>query len=114
VLRAPLGPAPTLAAYCASRIVADEMEILSLAVGAGWRRQGIGGWLVRLAFSLGARSGARTAFLEVRSGNGPARQLYARQGFAEVGRRLSYYKNPDEDAIVLSRGLPAKGGLWKS
>ncbi len=116
VLRAPLRPAAAhaLVAYCASRVVADEMEILSLAVGEGWRRQGLGGWLVKLALSLGARNGARSAFLEVRSGNGPARRLYDRQGFEEAGRRLSYYKNPDEDAIVLSRGLLQEGGRSES
>jgi len=113
VVRAPLVTAATgdIAAYCALRVVADEMELLSLAVAPAWRRQGLGRWLTRLALALGARKGARTAFLEVRSGNGPARRLYASLGLEEKGRRVGYYKDPAEDAIVLARALPRSGAF---
>jgi [ribosomal protein S18]-alanine N-acetyltransferase len=108
VLRAPFGAADggRIAGYCAFRVVADEMELLSLAVTPEWRRQGLGAWLAELAFAMGARRGARVAFLEVRSGNDPARGLYASLGFEEAGRRVQYYKEPVEDALVLRRALP--------
>lgn len=107
VLRAPFEVADPggIAAYCAFRVIADEMELLSLAVRTQWRRQGLGRWLARRALTMAARGGAGTAFLEVRSGNAPARRLYASLGFAETGRRRGYYKNPVEDAVVLARAL---------
>jgi [ribosomal protein S18]-alanine N-acetyltransferase len=115
VLRAPLAAAAgQIAAYCAFRVVADEMELLSLAVTPDWRRQGLGRWLTRMAFASGAQDGARTAFLEVRAGNAPARQLYASLGLQETGRRVRYYKDPVEDALVLTRVLPLGGDTRNS
>jgi ribosomal-protein-alanine N-acetyltransferase len=107
VLRAPFGVAGPggIAAYCAFRVIADEMELLSLAVRPEWRGQGLGRWLARRALTLAARGGAGNAFLEVRSGNASARQLYASLGFGEAGRRPGYYKNPVEDAVILARAL---------
>lgn len=107
VLRAPFAAADSgdIAAYCVFRVIADEMELLSLAVRPQWRRQGLGRWLARRALTLAAEGGARNAFLEVRFGNAPARRLYASLGFAETRRRPAYYKNPVEDAVVLARAL---------
>lgn len=107
MLRAPFAGADSggIAAYCVFRVIADEMELLSLAVRPEWRRQGLGRWLGRRALTLAAGGGARSAFLEVRSGNAAARRLYASLGFAETGRRPGYYKNPIEDAVVLARAL---------
>ena len=41
--------------------------------------------------------------LEVRSSNAPARALYEKLGFAQVGRRPNYYRNPKEDALILRK-----------
>ena len=45
--------------------------------------------------------GLETTFLEVRSKNAPALALYRAYGFEEVGVRKGYYKNPDDDAIIM-------------
>ena len=42
-------------------------------------------------------------FLEVRSRNIPARKLYTAYGFKEIGVRKNYYKNPQDDAIIMLR-----------
>jgi ribosomal-protein-alanine N-acetyltransferase len=47
--------------------------------------------------------GAPHATLEVRRSNTAARRLYEQAGFALVGVRTSYYTNPIEDALILSR-----------
>jgi len=87
------------------RVVADEAEILTLAVRPGARRSGLGGRLVAEAIAGAAALGAERMFLEVAEGNVAARALYARTGFAEAGRRRGYYARTDghrEDALVLS------------
>jgi [ribosomal protein S18]-alanine N-acetyltransferase len=53
--------------------------------------------LLREAISRGATA----VTLEVRASNVPAQALYRRFGFAPAGTRKGYYRNPDEDALVL-------------
>jgi ribosomal-protein-alanine N-acetyltransferase len=90
---------------CCFRILADEVEILDVAVARTFRRRGVGRFLVRLALQRAARAGARVAWLEVRAGNGPARALYAGLGFEVYGVRRAYYSQPVEDALLMRLSL---------
>jgi ribosomal-protein-alanine N-acetyltransferase len=90
--------------------VADEAEILTLAVRPETRRRGIGARLVRAAAVRAADLGAERLLLEVAQDNVAARGLYARCGFIEVGRRRGYYARPGAaaaDALTLALNLPA-------
>ena len=87
------------------RIIADEAEILNLAVDPSWRRQGIASRLIEDAFAACKAAGVRTIFLEVRESNQAALNLYTRMGFTENGRRPKYYRKPVEDALVLRRRI---------
>jgi ribosomal-protein-alanine acetyltransferase len=89
----------------AARVVSDEAEILNLAIVPAWRRQGIGQQLVDTAINAARAEGVQSVFLEVRESNGAARAFYAGLEFTQVGRRRSYYREPTEDALVLSRAL---------
>jgi ribosomal-protein-alanine acetyltransferase len=91
--------------FLVARIMADEMEILNLAVDPGERRRGVGGALLHAAIEHGQRCRARRAFLEVRESNRTARRFYERRGFVVFGRRRRYYSNPQEDALLMARGL---------
>lgn len=86
---------------CTYRVVADEMEVLDVAVLPSWRRRGVASFLVSLVLRRAARAGARAAFLEVRAGNAGARALYSGLGFREAGVRRSYYREPVEDAVLM-------------
>jgi ribosomal-protein-alanine N-acetyltransferase len=92
-----------VAGAVASREVAGEAEILNLAVGALWRRRGIGRRLMQTAVEGAISRGVRRVFLEVRESNGGARAFYSGLGFAQQGRRRKYYQDPVEDALLLSR-----------
>ena len=90
--------------------VADEAEILTLAVDPAARRQGLGARLVREAAAAAAACGAARLFLEVADDNAAALALYAGAGFIEAGRRTGYYARPDggrQDALILALNLPA-------
>ncbi|HEX8338805.1 MAG TPA: GNAT family N-acetyltransferase, partial [Pyrinomonadaceae bacterium] len=69
------------------------------------RRQGVGGALLGAALEAAARRGAVEAVLEVRAGNLPAQRMYERFGFAVVGSRKGYYREPVEDAKIMTRRL---------
>jgi [ribosomal protein S18]-alanine N-acetyltransferase len=94
-----------IVAFCAFRLVADEIHVHNLGVAPERRRRGLGRRLLRTSLDAGVRAGGRRALLEVRASNEAALRLYAGEGFQEVGRRRSYYADPVEDAVVMSRTL---------
>jgi ribosomal-protein-alanine N-acetyltransferase len=96
--------------YVIARAIADEGEILNLAVAPDGRRGGVGRALVTEVLRVLGGRGVRDVFLEVRESNAGARALYAAQGFREVGRRSRYYRRPVEDAIILRAAIAAVGG----
>lgn len=93
--------------FSLSRIVAQEAELLLLAVKRSAQRQGIGQLLLDEFIEHSANKGAEKLHLEVRSGN-PAVKLYSSHGFEEVGRRRNYYTGRDgqlHDALTLGKSL---------
>jgi ribosomal-protein-alanine N-acetyltransferase len=90
-----------------ARVVADEAEILTIAVHPASQRQGLGGALLRAAKRRAAEAGAVTMFLEVAVTNAAARSVYAAEGFVQVGIRRGYYAG-GTDALVL-RSPPLSG-----
>lgn len=87
---------------------AGESELLTLAVVPEARRRGVGAALVTAACAAALARGARAMHLEVAEDNAPARALYAKLGYAEVGRRIGYYARASgaADAVVMRRALP--------
>ena len=87
------------------RNVADDAELLLLAVQQERHRQGIGTLLLDDFLDRARRKGAARVHLEVRDGN-PAVEMYTACGFSPVGRRRNYYHATDGqrfDAITLAR-----------
>jgi ribosomal-protein-alanine N-acetyltransferase len=68
-------------------------------VAAEFLRRGIADELLRELVQR-AESEVSAILLEVRESNLPARRLYEKHGFREVGRRREYYREPAEDAIL--------------
>jgi [ribosomal protein S18]-alanine N-acetyltransferase len=98
----------SMAGFILSRFAAGEAEILSVAVDRRRRSQGLARRLLELHLRRLAGLGVNTVFLEVEADNKPARRLYDRAGFREVGQRKGYY--PRESgaaaaALVLRRDL---------
>jgi ribosomal-protein-alanine N-acetyltransferase len=91
----------TIIGYHCFWIVFEELRLMNLAVRASMRRRGVGWALVTEALRLGLEQAATRAVLEVRASNEPARALYTRMGFAQMSRRLHYYTNPIEDAVLM-------------
>lgn len=86
----------------------DEVHLLNITVNPPHQRQGWARFMLD-ALALWSRGqGARALWLEVRQSNAPARRLYERYGFREVGVRRGYYPLSTlqrEDAIVMQLGL---------
>jgi [ribosomal protein S18]-alanine N-acetyltransferase len=95
--------------FALSRHAAGEAELCSIAVAPGLRGRGGGQVLLTTHMARLATRGVRRMVLEVDQGNAPARRLYDRNGFREVGRRPGYYSAPaggkNGHALVMARGL---------
>ena len=91
--------------YVITVAVADESEVLNIAVDPARRGAAIGALLLDAALAEAENRGARSTFLEVRESNEPALRLYRSRGFEEISRRRRYYKSPVEDALVLRRAV---------
>jgi len=92
--------------FLLARVIADEAEVLTLAVSPTRRRAGIGADLVTRFLTEARARGAATAFLEVSADNHAAIALYMQAGFVQTGRRRAYYAVPGGvacDALVLAR-----------
>jgi len=94
----------TLVGFIMSRLAADEAEILSVAIAPARRGRGLSRPLLDFHLRTLAGRAVRAVFLEVDEHNAPARRLYARAGFREVGRRQGYYES-GATALVLRRDL---------
>ena len=92
----------TLLGYGGISLVADEAEIITVAVSPAHRRQGIARALMEHMLCL-AEDARASVYLEVRASNTPARELYLSLGFAETGVRKNYYTSPREDAVLMMR-----------
>lgn len=89
-------------AYLIFWVVLDEMHILNLAVDPEHRRRGIARQLLAEGLTQARTLGAGLAWLEVRTSNLAAQDLYKSFGFKEVGRRPGYYDDTQEDALLLT------------
>jgi [ribosomal protein S18]-alanine N-acetyltransferase len=89
-----------LCGFVCAQAVAGEWEIENVVVAAGFLRRGIATELVRALIQRVKSEAASAILLEVRESNLPARGLYEKRGFREVGRRRMYYRYPVEDAIL--------------
>lgn len=92
-----------VAGYVGSQTVLDETDMMNIAVHPDFRRRGVGEKLVNALVEELEKRGSRCLTLEVRSTNAPARSLYEKMGFVQIGLRKNYYRNPKEDACILRK-----------
>jgi ribosomal-protein-alanine N-acetyltransferase len=101
--------------YICFWIFANEAHLMNIAVHPQRRKRGFGGCLLKKLIEVSLSEGATKAWLEVRPSNVGARAFYIKAGFTEISRRPRYYRETNEDAIIMSLSLaPEDTGLMKS
>ena len=89
------------------RSVADEAELLLIAVLPNYHRQGIGQLLLDDFLKRAQSDDVKRVHLEVRDRN-PAIGMYRDAGFKPVGRRRKYYHGDDGrdfDALTFAKSI---------
>ena len=87
------------------RTVAQEAEILNLSVDPVRRRTGNATALLLEALKECRELRVKKIFLEVRESNVPAISFYEKHGFAKMGLRKGYYREPYEAAVTMEKKL---------
>jgi ribosomal-protein-alanine N-acetyltransferase len=107
------GPLPPILAYGGYWVLGDEAHIVTIASHPMLRRHGFGE-LMFLHLIDRAREAAITSItLEVRAGNTPAQGLYTKYGFKQVGLRKQYYRDNNEDALLMTLYDVDKPAVWE-
>ena len=83
-------------------LMVDEAHITTMAVLPANRRSGVATMLLLELLQEARRGGARVATLDVRVSNVDAQRLYLAFGFIKVGRRIRYYDDNGEDALIMT------------
>lgn len=98
----------TVLGYAGLTVVLDEGYINNIAVRSQYRRMGVADALLG-TFIHFAEDHLAFLTLEVRASNDKAISLYTKNGFVQEGRRKDYYKDPKEDAIIMTRRFSGEG-----
>ena len=92
----------TLLGYIGVQFGLDGGDIMTIATAPEARNRGLGQKLVETILDIFREKDLGYLTLEVRPSNAPALRLYEKLGFQEVGRRKKYYREPTEDALLLT------------
>jgi ribosomal-protein-alanine N-acetyltransferase len=92
-------------------LVVDEAHIATIAVHPEFRGRGLGKRLLAVILEDSRRQGMATATLEVRAGNQTAQAMYRDFGFEVKGLRKGYYKDNQEDALIMTADLLQTAGI---
>ena len=93
----------SLLGYIGIQFGLDGGDIMTIATEPELRGKGIGKKLVLAAVEQLQEKHLGYLTLEVRPSNLPAIALYESLGFREVGRRKKYYRDPVEDALLMTK-----------
>lgn len=89
--------------YIGMNVVIDEGYIFNVAVDENYRKKGIGSALIGELVTFGKKNNLCFLTLEVRESNEIARSLYTKFGFIKSGERKNYYKEPVENAVLMTK-----------
>ena len=93
---------PRIAGMIVVWFVVDEAHVATIAIHPEFRGRGLSKPLLALGLRSAMQRGAIESTLEVRAGNLLAQRLYVQFGYQIVGRRPRYYRDNDEDAILMT------------
>lgn len=91
--------------YCGFFFAGEEADLCRILVEEKMRKQGLGEMLLKEGLRRLEEKMVEMVFLEVRESNAPAIRLYQKMGFQKISVRKNYYKEPEENAIVMFKNL---------
>lgn len=93
-----------LMGYVIATDIADESELLRIAVADKFKHMGVG-YALMSSYKDSLKEHCDKFFLEVRASNDKAKALYEKLGYKAITTRKDYYSDPKEDAVIYSMEL---------
>jgi ribosomal-protein-alanine N-acetyltransferase len=94
-----------IVAFLIARSVIHEWELENIVTAPAVRGRGLASQILNEFVAIAKREKSESIFLEVREYNLSARAFYEKWAFEKSGRRINYYSDPKEDAIVYRLSL---------
>ncbi|MBN1678689.1 MAG: ribosomal protein S18-alanine N-acetyltransferase [Anaerolineae bacterium] len=94
-------PPKIVVGYGGCWLIAGEAHISTIAVHPDYRGHSLGELLLVGMLSRALRLNAEYSVLEVRASNLAAQALYRKYEYEFVGRRRGYYRDNNEDALIM-------------
>ncbi|MBN1898018.1 MAG: ribosomal protein S18-alanine N-acetyltransferase [Spirochaetes bacterium] len=91
-----------LIGYIVLHVIIPEAHIVNFAVDMEYQSQGFGQELLSYIFKKLKKLKIKSIFLEVRVSNAKAISLYKKFNFKPIMIRNKYYKNNNEDGVVMA------------
>ncbi len=91
-----------LIGYMIIHIIKPEAHILNFAIAKKFQNKGYGSKLLNYVINNIKKYDVKSIFLEVSIANKRAQHLYKKFGFKKIYVRKNYYKNNNEDALVMA------------
>lgn len=86
--------------YIAITYVIDSIDILSIVTMKSYENIGIASFLLEYIFNFAKKNNVNKIFLEVRTSNTKAINLYEKNNFKLISKRKNYYTDTKEDALI--------------
>ena len=100
-----LGAHEALVGFAGFWLIADEIHVSTIATHPDLRGRGLGELLLLNLLYESYTLPATMVTLEVRQSNLVAQALYRKYQFEEVGKRVRYYRDTGEDALLMTMPL---------
>ena len=89
--------------YAGISCILDEGYITNVAVFPEYRKNGVGKAIMNAVLNLAESLDLSFVSLEVRVSNNAAISLYEKLGFKTEAKRPRFYRNPEEDAYIMTK-----------
>ncbi len=86
--------------YIAITYVIDTIDILSIVTMKNYENIGVATLLLEYIFNFAKKNNVNKIFLEVRTSNTKAINLYEKNNFKLISKRKNYYTDTKEDALI--------------
>ena len=91
--------------YISFSYIFENMDLESIVIDKNYQNKGYASFLLNFLFNFALEHNIQNIFLEVRTSNAKAINLYTKNGFTRISTRKNYYTDTHEDAYIYTKKI---------